>query len=273
MQLSITISTPGSKFAPIVLQGEYAAEIEHAARLGFAAVELHIRDPKAIDRAAIREALRRTGLAVSTIGTGQAYVDERLCFSDPDPGIRAMAVQRIRDQIDFAAQLGTKVIIGTIKGNLPADPGQTAATRERIVACLSECASYAAQSGVTLTLEAINRYESNFLNSAADTVAFIQSIGSPALGLHLDTFHMNIEESDIAAAIKTSAPYLAHIHFADSNRWPPGMGHLDFGRIVASLKEAGYQGFMGVECLPRPAAESAARQSLEHIGKIMADLQ
>ncbi len=272
MELSITISTPGSKFAPIVLQGDYVAQIEYAAGIGFKAVELHIRDPKAIDREGIKAALSRTGLRVSTIGTGQAYVDERLCFADPDPALRERAVQRIKDQIDLGAELRAKVIIGTIKGNLPSDPAEVMPTKNRIVACLKECARYAETAGVVLTLEAINRYEANFLNTAGDTVAFIKEIASPALGLHLDTFHMNIEEVDTVATIKTYAPYLAHLHVADSNRWPPGMGHLDFAAIVTALHEIGYQGFLGIECLPRPAADRAAQQGFAHLSNLLARL-
>ena len=272
MELSITISTPGSKFAPIVLQGDYVEQIEYAARIGFTAVELHIRDPKAVDREGIKAVLSRTGLRVSTIGTGQAYVDERICFSDPDLSIRERAVQRIKDQVDFGAELNAKVIIGTIKGNLPADPAEIMATKARIIACLKECAQYAETAGVILTLEAINRYEANFLNTASDTVAFIKEIASPALGLHLDTFHMNIEEVDTVATIKTYAPYLVHLHVADSNRWPPGMGHLDFGAIIAALQEIGYTGCLGIECLPRPAAEWAAQQGFSHLSNIIARL-
>jgi sugar phosphate isomerase/epimerase len=272
MRLSITIATPGSKFAPIVLQGDYPEQIGRAARLGYPAVELHIRDPKAIDRAAVLGALRKNGLAVSTIGTGQAFVDEGLCFSDPDDAVRAKAVQRIKDQIEFAAELGARVIIGTVKGVLPAVPREVPEVKRRIVACLAQCAAFAERNGVGLTLEAINRYEANFLNTGAETVALLQEIGSPALGLHLDSFHMNIEEASTVAAIRSCAAYLVHVHLADSNRWPPGMGHLDFKTILTVLHEVGYQGFLGVECLPRPDAETAARQALDHLGPILAEL-
>jgi sugar phosphate isomerase/epimerase len=265
MEISITITANGSKFSPIVFSGDYAQQIEIAGSLGFKAAELHIQDPNKINQAAIGAALQKSGMRVSTIGTGQAYVDEGLSFASPDAAIRERAVQRIKDQIKFAQRLKAKVIIGTIKGRMPENPEDQVTARKRVLDCFRECIAYAEKSETYLTLEAINRYETNFLNTAAETVALIDEVGSPLLGLHLDTFHMNIEEVSIEEALRKYARYLIHVHVADSNRWAPGMGHLDFAGIVKTLRAIDYQGFLGVECLPKPEPLLAAKQALAYL--------
>lgn len=269
MILSVTISSLGSKFAPIVLQGDYIEGIKKAAEIGYKAVELHIRDPKAINASDIISAIKSNKLVVSTIGTGQAYIDERIYFTSIDKYVRDAAVQRIKDQIDFAALLKAKVIIGTIKGLLPENNNEREIALERVIICLKECADYAQNKGVLLVLEAINRYESNYLNTAEQAVEFIERINSPIIGLHLDTFHMNIEEISIVETIKKYSSYLSHLHFADSNRWAPGFGHINFAEILATLKEVNYDGYAGIEALPLPDGESAARQAISYIGKLM----
>lgn len=269
MDLSITISACGSKFAPIMLRGDYGEQIDIARRLGFKMVELHIQDPNKIDRDLILKTLQRTGIKVSTIGTGQAFVDERLSFSNPDQEIRRRAVQRVKDQIDFANELGAKVIIGTIKGPMPENLSDQLVARKNIIECMQACSEHAESSTVGLTLEAVNRYETNFLNTAEETMKFIREIDSPVLGLHLDTFHMNLEEVSLEETLKTYAPWLSHMHLADSNRWAPGMGHLDFERIIATLKAINYQGVLAIECLPRPDAMIAARQSFNYLSPMI----
>lgn len=270
MKLSITISSLGSKFAPIILQGEYAQQIEKARALGYSMVELHIRDPKILDLDPIIKSLEQTKLQVSTIGTGQAYVDDRIYFSSFDQAIRRAAVQRIKDQIDLGELLHAKVIIGTIKGQLPLIEEDRTKAFGLVVDCMKECLDYAEQHDVQLTLEAINRYETNFLNSAAQTVAFIEPLGSKRLGLHLDTFHMNIEEASIEETIREyGSKHLSHLHIADSNRWAPGQGHIEFSKIIKELKAIDYQGFLGLECLPMPDPETTAKHALEYMRKLL----
>jgi sugar phosphate isomerase/epimerase len=269
INLSVTISSLGSKFAPIIFQGDYVSGIKKAKEIGYKAVELHIRDPKAIDIPAIMGALKKNNLTVSTIGTGQAYVDERLYFTSTNAGVRNAAVQRIKDQIDFAAPFRAKVIIGTIKGLLPEDRNEREIALERLITCLRECGDYAQKKDVKLVLEAINRYESNYLNTAEQTAEFIGKVNSSIIGLHLDSFHMNIEEKSIVETIKKYSSYLFHLHFADSNRWAPGFGHINFAEILTALKEVNYDGYIGIEALPLPDGDNAARQALSYLSKLM----
>ena len=272
MKLSLTISSAGSPKAPILFRGDYAESISRAARIGYRAVELHVRDPKAIDRKAILQALEKTGVEISTIGTGQAYGEDRIFFTSPDGEVRKAAVQRIKDQIDFASRLGAKVIIGLIKGPLPESEPEKGLALANAVRCLRECADAAGKASVQLAIEAINRYESNFLCTAEETERIIDEVGSSVVGLHLDTFHMNIEETSIEDAIRKHAARLMHMHLADSNRRVPGMGHLDFHTILSALKQIGYQGYLGLECLPGPDVQKAAEHAFRYLGDVMAKL-
>lgn len=269
MKLSITISAPSYRLSPFILQGDLVEQIGIAADLGYSHVELHLRDPKEVVKASLFSALAKTHIKVSSIGTGLAYGEDRLYFSSLERTIRNLAIDRIKAQIDLAGELGALVIIGSIKGPLPVASSQVASAKARIMECIAECADYAAKSGVRLGLEAINRYEANFLNTAADTAAFIEKIASPALGLHLDTFHMNIEEVDMVAALKTHGKQLVHIHLADSNRWAPGMGHLDFKTILKTLRAVGYQGYLALECFSFPDPLQAAAQGLKHVSGLL----
>ena len=270
MKVSLTISSPGPKSAPILFTGDYAEQIDLAAAIGFGAVELHIRDPKTVDRRSILQSLEKTGMEVSTIGTGRAYGEDKIFFTSSDRQVREAAVQRIKDQVDFASLVGANVIIGLIRGLLPEGEFERATARTYAADCLKECADYARKAGVQLPLEAINRYETNFLTTAEETDRFIRGIDSRAVGLHLDTFHMNIEEVSIEETIKRHAGRLIHIHFADSNRWVPGMGHLNFKSILSTLRETGYPGYLGLECLPMPSAQIAAEHAFHYLENLLA---
>ena len=269
MKISVTISSHGPDSAPILFRGDYGQQIRRAAAVGFKAVELHIRDPKTIDPSSILRIIKKEGITVSTIGTGRAYGEDRIFFTSPDESARKAAVQRIKDQIDFASELGAKVIIGLIKGPLPVEKSERAVARAQAIDSLRACADYAQKTKGVLVLEAINRYETDFLNTAEEADQFLQEIGSPAVGLHLDTFHMNIEEVSIEDTIRNHSTRLLHMHLADSNRRVPGMGHLDFQSIVSTLHQIDYQGYLGLECLPLPDPQRAA----EHAFRFFKQLQ
>jgi len=273
VELSLTISSPGSKSAPILFSGEFSEQIERAAAIGFKAVELHIRDPKRVDHRTVLRSLEKTGLMVSTIGTGRAYGEDRIFFTSPDWKVRKAAVQRIRNQVDFASGIEAKVVIGLIRGPLPEEDSERAKARTNAIGCLKECADYAQKAGIELTLEAINRYETNFLTTAEEADELIREIGSDTIGLHLDTFHMNIEEVSIEEAIKNHARRLNHMHVADSNRQAPGMGHLDFEPILRTLKDTGYRGYLGLECLPVPNPQEAAEHSFRYLEELLSRIE
>lgn len=268
MKLSLTIAKDVSENFPVLLRGDYVENIKKASQLGYDCVEIHVRDPRELNLDEILSTCEENHVTISTLGTGLGYVVDRLSFTNPDKEVREKAVARILDHIEVARKLGAKVIIGSMRGSIP-DKSEYKKYEAFALECFEKCLSEAENKGVTLLIEAINRYETNFINTVEEALEFIEKTGSRYLKVHVDTFHMNIEEGDMAESIKTAGSLLGHVHFADSNRRYPGMGHIDFKKIIKALKDAGYNGAIAFECLPYPTEEEAAKGAIENINPLL----
>ena len=208
--------------------------------------------------------LARYALTVPAIGTGQAWGEEHLSFTDPDPAVRRAAIERACAHVPFAAQVGAQIVIGLLRGVV--QPGVTfEQAMAWLVDALREVADVAAQRDVKLCLEPLNRYETGLIHTVADGMALLDEVGCDNVGLLLDTFHMNIEEADIAASIRQAGDRLFHVHVADSNRWYPGAGHIDFGEILRTLTGVGYDGYVSCECLPLPDPDTVAEENIKYL--------
>jgi sugar phosphate isomerase/epimerase len=267
MQLAIVLSTQPAQFQAATFKGDLAANLERIAALGYCGVELAIRDPRLLDLDDLERLTRAYGLSVPAIGTGQAWGEEGLSFTDPDPQVRAAAIERMKSHLPGAARFGAVLIVGLIRGLVRpgVDPAQA---MDWLVEALRECGAAARPHGVRLALEPINRYETTLINTAAQGLALIERVGADNFGLLLDTYHMNIEEPDILASIRACGGHIFHFHVADSNRWHPGAGHLDFRSILETLFAGGYPGWVSGEFLPLPDAETAAAQGLAHLRRL-----
>jgi sugar phosphate isomerase/epimerase len=126
---------------------------------------------------------------------------------------------------------------------------------------------------VRYALEPLNRYETDLIHTVADGLALIDRVGAANFGLLLDTFHMNIEEPSIEESIRACGPRIFHFHVADSNRWPPGAGHLEFKPILAALFETGYTGFVSGEFMPKPDADTGAQRAIEYLRELEVSVQ
>jgi sugar phosphate isomerase/epimerase len=178
-----------------------------------------------------------------------------------DAEARAQAVEDISAGLHVAAELG---VVGSILVPIrsqpeiapPAPPSfgvhrmKTVVDLEReiLIEQLGKIAPTAEASGVPIILEPLNRYETHLIKSLDDAAAICRAVGSPGIRMMGDFFHMNLEDDDMGAAIERNADCLAYIHLADSNRFQPGTGHLDFRPGFAALKRIGYDGFMTLEC-------------------------
>ena len=267
MKKSIVVSTSSTKFSALAFKENLKDSIKKVADLGFDGAELAVRNPKDLKVENVIKIIKENHLEVPAIGTGQAYGEEGLSFSDPNKKIRKMAVERIKDQIVFASHFNAIVIIGLIRGKIEENVDRAEAEKWTID-CLKECTEFAQEYNIRLTLEPVNRYESNFINTLDEGIKFIKRVGAPNLGILADTFHMNIEEVSIYDSIVQAKDYITHVHFADSNRWAPGCGHLDFAKIVQTLKKIDYQGYVSAEILPLPDPDNCARLTAEHLNKI-----
>jgi sugar phosphate isomerase/epimerase len=178
-------------------------------------------------------------------------------------------VERIKDGILLAAQFPTSVNIGGTRGNLTDDPDLRRRQRGWFLETIRECADFAAPHGVRLGIEPLNRYETNYLNTVAEALEFLEEVDRPNVGLLLDTFHMNIEEPSLEAAIDAAGDRLVNVHLADSNRRAPGFGHTNLGSVVSRLRAIGYDGCLSMEILRLPSAEEAAAQALRHTRRLL----
>jgi sugar phosphate isomerase/epimerase len=263
MKFSVVLSTQAAQFQAATFKGDLDANLAQIAAMGYEGAELAIRDPKLVNLDALETLTRKYGLKVPAIGTGQAWGEEGLSFTDPDPVVRARAIERIQNQIPVAARFNAVIIIGLIRGLVK--PGMEQGQAEAwLCEALQKCSRAAEPAGVRLALEPINRYETTLINNVSQGLDLIEKVGSPNFGLLLDTFHMNIEEANITDSINACGERIFHFHVADSNRWYPGAGHLDFGAILRVLVSTGYDGWVSGEFLPKPDAATAARKNLEY---------
>jgi len=268
----VTTATPTEvRFAPILLSGPISESFALASQYGFDGIEVHLRDPHDVDWEEMVELSCRYSLPVTTLGTGMAAGMDGLTFTYPEAGIRIRAVERVKEHIRLAARLGSAVTIGVLNGNLGTNVEQSAQRREHHLACLKECCHAAADLDVSLLLEPLNRYECDWLNTTADALSIIAQLGFANLKYLADTYHMNIEEVNIAASMRRAGSALGYIHLVDSNRCGPGQGHLPFGEVLNALIDVGYDGYLSLECLPKPDVERAIKNSLSYIKELLAE--
>ena len=272
MQLSIVLSTHQAQFQAVTFKGDLAENLSRIAALGYDGVELAIRDPRQVDASTLVDLVSSHGLLVPAIGTGQAWGEEGLSFTSPDPAVRAAALERAASHVPLAARLEAIIIVGLLRGVTSGGQTHEQSMAYLVEALRATCAA-AAEKGVRVALEPLNRYETDLVHTAADGLALIERVGAPNLGLLLDTVHMNIEEVSIEQSIRDCGPRLFHFHVADSNRWHPGAGHLDFAAILKTLATSGYRGFVSGEFLPRPDALTAAERGMAHLRRITDELR
>lgn len=253
-----------SSTTPVPIGGDFCEILRKAGSLGLHAIEIHVPDVSVLDLPALKKAMAETGVAVATLGTGTIYGKYGLHLCDENEANQERIVSMVCRFIDCAAELSSCVTIGSIKGNIL--PGQD---REKHMAIfgmlLRRIDAYAAQRGVTVLLEATNRYENNVLNTGAQVAEIIRQNGLTSTKALLDVFHMNIEEADCLKALEEAKDVLGHIHFADNNRHYPGAGCFDFAPLAAKIREIGYDGVLSVECLPLPDSETATVKAAQFL--------
>lgn len=269
MKLSYVISTQPTRFAAVSVAdaAHFETTIARLAKLGYNGAELAVRDPAALDVQAVKKTLAVNKLTVPALGTGQAFGEEGLSFVDADASIRERAIERIRSQIALARELNCLVIIGLIHGTAR-PPVTIDQASSWLLDALRRLAKTASESDIRLAIEPINRYETNLLNTVAETLALIKVIGADNLGVLFDTFHANIEEPSLEGSLRACGSSLFHVHFADSNRWAPGRGHIDFANIASVLRNMKYEGWVSAEILQMPNSEQAQQDSIKTMAKL-----
>ncbi len=213
-------------------------------KYSFVGVELNIIEPAHIDIVELKSYLQSYNLRLTMFATGGTAKAMGLSLADEVEEKRALAIKNCLGFIDFAGEFEAGIIIGFLKGGTAADKSRV---RRLFSESLESIAPHAEACRVPVLVEATNRYESSVANGLDDTAALMAGIESRYLRILPDTFHMNIEESNMFAVLKKYAPYYDSLHLSDNNRFFPGRGAIDFGRIISFLKEINYQGGVGIE--------------------------
>ena len=260
---AVTVSlVPEARGGPFVFWDDLAASCRKAAEMGFDAIEIFAPSADAVDAAALRRQLEELRLEVAAVGTGAGMVARGLSLTDPHSERREAARAFIREIIDFGAGFRAPAIIGSMQGKWGGGLGRAAAL-DLLSEALNGLGAYAAERGVPLIYEPLNRYETNLVNTIGEAAALMQSLPTRHVKILADLFHMNIEETSLPDAIRAGGEYIGHVHFVDSNRRAAGMGHLDLAPIAAALAEIGYDRYASAEAFPYPDPERAARRTIE----------
>jgi sugar phosphate isomerase/epimerase len=269
MKSSVTVSlVPEVRGGPFVFWDDLPAACRKAKALGFDAVEIFAPSADAVDEVMLRKLLDDTGLSLAAMGTGAGWVKHRLSLTSPDAAVRDRAKAFVWSIIDKAGPFGAPAIVGSMQGR-SGDGVSRPAALKWLAESLNELGDYAHQYNVPLIYEPLNRYETNLVGTMAAGVELLQSLSTNNVELLADLFHMNIEETNVAAAIRDAGDLIGHVHFVDSNRRPAGLGHIDYAPIVAALRDVGYAGYLSAEAFPFPDPDAAARQTIETFRKFV----
>ncbi|MFP7442908.1 sugar phosphate isomerase/epimerase family protein [Bacillus infantis] len=231
--------------------------IDKVKNIGFDYLEICIEDPETIDVASIRNHLNEVGLQALVCGAFGPHRD----ISSDDRAVREQGVEYIKTCIDIAAELGSPLVSGpmysaTGKTRLLSpeekkNQWNLAADNMKIVA------DYAAGKGVKLAVEPLNRFETDFLNTVQQGLDFFSLVDRENVGFLLDTFHMNLEEKDIAAAIRLAENKIFNFHSCENDRGTPGTGHIPWDEVFQALKEISYDGPVVIESFTTEIKEIA----------------
>lgn len=270
MKSAITVSlVEEARGGPFVFWDGLADCCERASALGFDAIEIFPPSTDAVDAGELNPLLEKFNLKLAALGTGAGMVKHGLSLTNADADHRAKARAFVKQIVDKAAEFGASAIIGSMQGKW-GNGTDKATALGYLGEALNECGDHAATHGVPLIYEPLNRYETNLCNTVADGVNLLESTACKNVVLLADLFHMNIEEENIADALRHGGKHIGHVHFVDSNRRPTGLGHMDYAPIAAALKEIGYEGYACAEAFPYPDSQSAAESTMDAFKKYLA---
>jgi len=212
---------------------------------GFDGVEMPLFRPKGFPAAEIRKGVEANGLECNA---SVVLIDGMSLISE-DPDVRRRTRAHLVDTIQVAAEMGARIIAGPVYSPVGHLPGRRRTEDEWnwAVEGYQSLGDTLAANGVTLAIEPLNRFETYFLNTAADATALCEQVSHPNVGILFDTFHANIEEKDIAAGYRTLGKHLKHVHTCENDRGTPGSGHVEWNAMFQALRDIHYDGWLVIE--------------------------
>jgi len=269
MKLCYQVATPDVAIDGSVTayQGPLDKTFGDIAAFGYDGVELMTIDPGKLDRTLIKKTASDLGLTVGSVCTGEIFGQLGISFTDPDPGRRCEAIDRVNGIIDFAASQNAKVNIGRVRGQYHSGiPRQQ--TEEWAVEAFQTISDHAAPLGVMIAVENVTIMQTNFINTMDEARRIIEMTDRPHFKAMIDVFHLNIEEKDIYRAIRDNGDITIHVHLSDNNRRYPGQCGLNFEKIIQTFKDTGYDDIFCTEVFQFPSMEECARSSIAYLAPI-----
>ncbi len=263
MKLGVAIASENALPSAFVVMRGLEQSIKKAHEYGYDGVELALKDPDEITHAELGSILKKNSMCVSAISSGQVYAARGLMFTDEDKEKRAELERSFKGFIDLASEFGGLVNIGRVRGQILGRDKKLC--EDLFLDMATKLSDYAATKGVTIILEPVNRYEIDYINNTDQCVELVKKVDRANFTMMPDVFHMNIEDAHMGEALIRNRDYVRYIHLADSNRWAPGDGHMDFDDIFSALGKIGYDGWCTVECLPYPSPEEAASRAVKFL--------
>jgi D-psicose/D-tagatose/L-ribulose 3-epimerase len=219
--------------------------VDRVAELGLDFIEIPLMGIDDVHPRPLRARLDAAGIDVVT----STVLAESTDITSSDPDTRAAGVAYLRRCVDVTAELGARQFSGVIYAMHGKRPPERPGSQEWewSAECLAQVAEHAGAAGVTIGLEPVNRYESPLVNTCEQALRLADMIGAPNVEIHLDTYHMNIEETDWAAPVRLAGERLCHLHLCENDRGIPGSGLVGWGELFRALGELDYDGYAGLE--------------------------
>ena len=235
------------------------AAISGAARAGYDYVEVALLDPWSVDTAMTKDLLAEYGV--------RAHASLGLSFetdvTSTNPAVVAKGDELLRKATDVLHALGGTELCGVLYSALGKYPGPASKeSRANSVSAMQRLGDYAADKGITVSLEVVNRYETNIMNTGLEGLAFLDEVNRSNVLLHLDTYHMNIEEDGMEKSVIAAGDRLGFVHIGESHRGYLGTGNVDFDTFFAALKKIKYQGSITFESFSSAVVDKALSNAL-----------
>ncbi len=212
---------------------------------GFDGVEVPIFRPGEFAAAEIRAGVEANGLECTVC----SVLVQGFSLISNDAGVRRATLAHMQDVIKAAAEAGTRVLAGPLYCPVGYLPGRRRTSDEWrwAVEAYQRLGDTLVRHGITLAIEPLNRFETYFLNTAADAARLVEEVNHPNVGVLFDTFHANIEEKSIGDGYRTVGRHLKHVHTCENDRGIPGSGHVEWDDVFRALREVGYDGWLTIE--------------------------
>lgn len=271
MKLAVSVVTPEVKCEAklALLSGTFEERLVKAKQYGYDGIELVMSNPASLNLKAIGELLNKNGLKPAAISTGCIASTQEITLISADANKRADAIKLLKELIYAATYLKAGIVtIGSFKGKADA-VGNTQLAEEMLAEALQQIDSVALDNDISIVLEPMNRRESDILRTSEDVARYIESLGIRSVKMLLDTYHVYMNGEDISQIAQLFNNIIAHVHLADSERLPVGMGKVDFGSIECELSKINYCGWQSAELSREGTPDQNAKITLDNIKKII----